>query len=195
MKSKLLLLVVGAAAGLALAAAGQGWFARPYAFQGSYIEQAVAAPDFALTDQNAQPYQLSAQHGSVVLLFFGYTSCPDVCPATLTAFKQVRAELGAAADQVQFVMVTTDPQVDTAPKLAGFLSEINPTVRGLTGSRAELEPVWADYGVYVAPVVPGAIDHSARIYAVDLQGNLRLTFPADMAPADMAQDVQQLLKS
>jgi protein SCO1/2 len=137
---------------------------------------------------------LSGQQGNAVLLFFGYTSCPDVCPATLAAFKQMRAQLGAAADRVQFVMVTTDPAVDTPAKLSQFLGGIDPALVGLTGSRAELMPVWAAYGVYVDQVAPGAVDHTSRLYAVDAAGNLRLTYQADTPPADVAQDVRRLLK-
>lgn len=217
---KALLLGVGIIAGVALTMAGLQFFARPYVFSGSVIDPGVPAADFSLTDQRQQPFKLSAQTGKVVLLFFGYTACPDACPATLGQFKQIRAALGAEADAVKYVLVTVDPERDTPERLAGYLQGFDPAFIGLTGSTTALEAVWRDYGVYVAKqpiesatVVPPTpppdthvhthtvalgetdylVDHTVRIYAIDPEGKLRLTYSIDTSARDMAEDIKHLL--
>ena len=84
-----------------------------YHFQGSRIDPPIAAPDFTLTQANGEEFQLSEQRGKVVLIFFGYTFCPDVCPTTLAEYKVIHEELGEAAEQVEFVYITVDPERDT----------------------------------------------------------------------------------
>ena len=92
---------------LALASCGQ-----PHTFGGTTIAPARPAPEINLIDQNSQPFSLGAQQGNVVLLFFGYTHCPDVCPATLGTFAVARRQLGSAADHVRFIFITVDPDRD-----------------------------------------------------------------------------------
>lgn len=195
MKSKFLLLAIVAA--VAMAGIGAGLFARPHTFHGSLIDPPVPATDFTLNDQNGKPFRLSGQSGSVVLLFFGYTSCPDACPATLTQFKRIRSELGKDGDRVRFVLVTVDPQRDTAEQLKEYLIGFDPSFIGLTGSFVDLDLVYRSYGVYQAIPVPGpayTVDHTDRVYAIDPKGNLRLTYTSDTTADDLAQDVRQLLK-
>ncbi len=195
MKSKFLLLVTVAI--VAMVGVGAGLFARPYTFHGSLIDPPVPAVDFTLTDQTGQPFRLSEQAGNVVLLFFGYTSCPDVCPATLTQFKRIRTEMGKEADRVRFVLVTVDPQRDTAERLRQYLTGFDSSFVGLTGTWLDLDQVYRSYGVYQAIPVPGPaypVDHTDRVYAIDPKGNLRLTYTSDTTADDLAQDVRQLLK-
>ena len=195
MKSKFLLLVTVAI--VAMVGAGAGLSARPYTFHGSLIDPPVPAVDFTLTDQTGQPFRLSEQAGNVVLLFFGYTSCPDVCPATLTQFKRIRTEMGKEAGRVRFVLVTVDPQRDTAERLRQYLTGFDSSFVGLTGTWLDLDQVYRSYGVYQAIPVPGpayTVDHTDRVYAIDPKGNLRLTYTSDTTADDLAQDVRQLLK-
>ncbi len=174
-------------------------FLSTYRFRGSAIEPPVVAADFSLRDQHGQMFRLGDQRGQIVLMFFGYTSCPDVCPTTLAQFKQTRARLGDLADRVRFVFVTVDPQRDTSERMQKYLGVFDPNIVGLGGSEAELEPVWQAYGVY-RKVQPGSsatgylVDHSARVYLVDAQGNLRLTYAFGVQADDMAQDVRYLLR-
>jgi protein SCO1/2 len=185
--------VVLVAAGIA------GGCARPYTFHGSLLDPAAAAPDFALTDQDGEPFRLSDQRDRVVLLFFGYTHCPDVCPATLALFKQARERLGSQAEGADFVFITIDPDRDTSERLRDHLARIDPTIIGLSGTLEELEPVWAGYGVYRLEQ-PGTgetgplFDHSARVYVVDRQGDLRLTYPFGFDVDEFAQDVSHLIQ-
>jgi protein SCO1/2 len=183
-----------------LLVAGIAWgLSRPYTFHGSLLDPAPAAPDFTLTDQHGEPFVLSEQRDVVVSIFFGYTYCPDVCPATLALFKQTREDLGPRAAQARFVFITIDPDRDTPERLREHLGRIDPTIVGLTGTLDELEPVWAAYGVYRAEQ-PGTgdagplFDHSARVYVVDRRGDLRLTFPFGFDVGQFTQDVSHLIQ-
>jgi len=186
-----------------LVIAGADMFLQAYKFRGSVIDPPIAASNFTLTDQNGQAFQLSDQRGKLVVMFFGYTNCPDICPTTLLQFKQARAQLGSygQADRVRFVFVTVDPERDNADKMKTYLGAIDPGIIGLTGSPAELESVWKAYGVY-RQKQPGQsqndyadlIEHSGRVYLIDAQGNLRLTYPFGLTPDDVVQDVRYLLR-
>ena len=171
---------------------------REYTFQGSLIEPAVPAPEFELTDMNGKPFQLGQLSGQVVVMFFGYTGCPDVCPVTLTEFLQIRSKLGDAADQVSFVFVTVDPERDTPERMRKYLTNFDPEIIGLSGERNELEPVWADYGVYQAKVEGGSpenylVDHSSRVYVIDADGNLRITYLFGTENQLITEDVRHLV--
>jgi protein SCO1/2 len=200
MKTKYFLLGVGVLLGVALVLTGWQFIQRPYTFRGSLIDPPVPAADFELTDQNDQPFRLSDQKGQIVLLFFGYTHCPDVCPLTLSHFKQIKAELGDQADQVRFVFVTVDPERDTAAALNEYLPNFDSQIVGLTGSMESLEGVWKAYGVYRAKQEVGSaagylMDHTARTYLIDQQGNWRLTYPFEMGKDEILQDVLHLLNN
>lgn len=197
MQKKLLLIGLGLAAGLIVI-----WlvaFARPYQLHGSEITPAVAAPDFTLSGKDGSSYHLGASAGKISLVFFGYTTCPDICPTTLSDFKQTRAALGSAADQVEFIFITVDPQRDTPQRTGEYAAGFDAAFIGLSGSEAELDPVWSAYGVYHA-IQPGQsaagylVDHSTRVYLVDQQRNLRLTYAYGTPPDDIAADVRYLLK-
>jgi protein SCO1/2 len=181
-----------------VAAIGVGLFDTPYTFRGTLLEPASPAPDFLLTDQHGQPFRLSDQEGNVVAIFFGYTSCPDVCPATLALFKQVRESLGVSAEQARFVFITIDPARDTPDHILEHLTRIDPEIIGLTGFEEELEPVWAAYGVYRAEQpaqgATGALfDHSARVYVVDRGGNLRVSYTFGATVDEIADDMRYLI--
>jgi protein SCO1/2 len=171
---------------------------KPYTFQGSLIDPPVEAPQFELSDVNGQRFQLSELDGQVVIMFFGYTSCPDVCPVTLTDFLRIRSKLGNQAEKVSFVFVTVDPERDTPERMNKYLTNFDPAIIGLTGERAELESVWSSYGVYEAKVDGGSednylVDHSSRIYVIDADGNLRLTYLFGTENQVIIEDVRQLV--
>jgi protein SCO1 len=197
MKRNLIYAGMGALLGLVLI--GIITLTSPYTYRGSLITPAVPAADFTLTSGSGASYQLSAQRGKLLLLFFGYTTCPDVCPATLGEMKQVRSRLGKQADSVEFVFVTVDPQRDTPERLGKYVAAFDPAFIGLTGSQAELDPVYQTFGVYHenVPSESGAIylvNHSARIYLIDTSGNLRLTYAFGTAVDDILSDVRYVLK-
>jgi protein SCO1/2 len=190
---------IGGILGVVFLLVGWQFTSRPYTYQGSLIEPPIKAPEIALIDQDGQPFRLSDHLGKVVLVFYGYTNCPDVCPLTLSDFKLIKADLGEKANQVTFVFVTVDPERDTQDRLKAYLSNFDTTFTGLTGSRPALESVWKTYGVYQAKQETGSaagylVDHTARTYAIDKKGNLRLTYPFEMERQAMLDDVRQLIK-
>ena len=169
-------------------------------FRGTLYDPALPAPEIELTQGNGSSFQLSEKRGDVILLFFGYTSCPDVCPTTLSEMKRVLADLGADAESVQVVFVTVDPERDTPQKLKEYVSIFNPAFIGLSGSMEELEKVWSDYGVYrEEEELPNSatgylVNHTARVYLIDRDGNLRLSYSYGTPTDDFVHDLKILFK-
>ena len=187
------LLIGSVAAGIAL-------FSKPESFRGTiYAEPYPAAPEIELARAAGTDFRLSEMRGKVVALFFGYTSCPDICPTTMAEFKQALEGLGPKADQVQVLFVTVDPQRDTPERLQEYVDHFNPDFIGLSGAEPELAKVWNSYGVF-RQVVDGTsaagylVDHTARVTLIDQQGNLRLSFPFDTPVEDVVHDLNLLLE-
>jgi protein SCO1/2 len=160
-------------------------------FISSVIDPPAPAPDLDLIDQHGQAFQLSDYREHIVLVYFGYTLCPDYCPNTMAVLRQVRSELGHEAEMVQVVLVTTDPERDTPEKLGTYLSAFDPTFLGLTGSEENLQMAYMDYGV---TVMDDGITHSTRVYVIDGQGRLRLTLPYGMMAGDVQKDLRVLMQ-
>ncbi len=199
MKTKYGLLGIGIVLGLALMLVGWKVLAQPYTYQGSLIDPPVPAADFQLNDQHGKPFKLSEQRGKTVLIFFGYTHCPDVCPVSLSEFKQIKKQLGDQADQVEFVFITVDPERDTADVLGQYLANFDPAFIGLSGTPDQMEPVYKSYGVYHEKTEAGSasgylVNHTARMYVIDSQGNWRLTYPFGMEVEKQVEDLVHLLQ-
>jgi protein SCO1/2 len=197
-KKIILQIFIGLGLGIAIVA-GINYITKPYIYQGSLIDPPSPAVDFSLETGNESTFQLKEQRGNIVLLFFGYTHCPDVCPTTLYDFKQMKTSLGELSEKVKFVFVTVDPKRDTINHLNDYVTAFDTEFIALGGNYSELETVWSAYGVYREEKDVGSaggylVDHTARVYVIDLQGNLRLTFPFGMAPEAMTNDVMQLLE-
>lgn len=186
---------------VSVVAAGAVLFSKPDSFRGTtYAEPYPVAPEIELTPAPGTGFQLSQMRGKVIALFFGYTSCPDICPTTLAELKQALEELGAKSDQVQVLFVTVDPQRDTPERVQKYVDHFNPNFIGLSGSELELTKVWNDYGVFrqVADNTSAAgylVDHTARVTLIDQQGNLRVSFPFDTPAKDVVHDLNMLLSS
>lgn len=198
MKSKLPVFGLGLLLGVAVLLVGWKYLDRPYTFRGSVIEPAMPVKEFSLIDQNGQEFNLSDQKGKVVLLFFGYTHCPDVCPVTLAEFTRIKEELGAEASQVRFVFVTVDPERDSVQALSAFMQNFDPDFVALTESRENLEAVWNTFGVYQSRQESTSaggylVDHTARTYLIDQQGSLVATYPYEMTEADVVADVRHVV--
>ena len=197
--SKYSLLGIGVVFGLALAMAGWYTLNSNYTYQGVLIDPPAPAADFELTDQYGQPFRLSEQSGNVVLIFFGYTNCPDVCPVTLSEYKRVKENLGDLAENVRFVFITVDPERDTRGRLQIYMDNFDPSFIGLSGDRQSLEQVWEAYGVYqekrdVGSAAGYLVDHTARTYLIDANGNWRLNYPFGMETAKISEDIRHLIK-
>jgi protein SCO1/2 len=169
-------------------------------FRGSELEEPVAVPDFVLTDQNGQPFRLIDQRGEVVLLFFGYTQCPDVCPTTLATWKKVHEALGDDAQRARFAFVTVDPERDTSERLGLHVNAFNPDFVGLTGSQGELEAVYDIFDVYFEKDTSSGsalgylVSHTATTFVIDPEGQWRLRETYGTPAEDIVHDVRQLLK-
>ena len=159
-------------------------------FNGAALEPLAAAPAFSLTDHNGSPFHLSEMRGSVVLLFFGFTNCVEECPLTAAHLKLALETLGTDAQDVQVVLVSTDPVRDTPQMLKDFLGKFNPSFLGVTGTMDELTKTWDAYGI---EVLFGGETHSSFTYVIDKAGNLRLKIDAETVPEDIASDLKILL--
>ncbi|MFQ5707870.1 MAG: SCO family protein [bacterium] len=170
-------------------------------FKTTVIEGLIPPSDFTLTDQNGEPFTLSEHKGEVVLLFFGYTYCPDVCPLTLSTWKKVENALKEDGNKVKFVYVTVDPERDTRGKMRQHLSIFSPDFIGLTGTLEELLPVYSAYGVYrekvkISDSAAGyLVNHTTRMFVFDRQGKLRLGIPYDAPVEDIVHDIRLLLRN
>jgi protein SCO1/2 len=167
-------------------------------FRGTLYDPALPAPEISLVRDNGSNFRLSELRGDVVLLFFGYTSCPDVCPTTLSDLHKVSDEMGNAVDQVKVVFVTVDPDRDTPEAIQKYVSIFNPSFIGLSGTEQALEPVWKEYGVYreidkeTSTATGYLVTHSARVYVIDPDGNLRLSYSYGTPADDIAHDLKNL---
>jgi protein SCO1 len=166
---------------------------------GGVIMPPRALPPLTLTRATGGDFTTDDLRGRVSLVFFGYTSCPDVCPLALAHAVQVKRLLGARAEGLAIVFVTVDPGRDTPERLARYTGAFDPAIVGLTGSDAALAAARTAFGaVAERRETPGsaggyAMDHSATISIVDRQGRLRLVFPPRPEPAEVAADLARLL--
>ena len=169
---------------------GYLFFSVKPSFHGAVINPPMPTTEIKLADFNGTPFTLSSLRGKVVILYFGYTNCPDECPLTMAHLKLAMDMLGDKSRDVQVVMISTDPARDTAQAMKDFLGKFDPSFVGLVGTPDELMKVWKDYGVTVED---GGETHSYFIYMIDQGGNFRETFLPDSLPADMAADTRLLL--
>ena len=181
-------------------AAAAVFYPRPYTWRGERINPPAPAADFSLKDASGNTFQLSEQRGKVVLLFFGYTNCPDACPATMSVFKQVYTRLGNNAKNVDFVFISVDPRRDTPEITSQYAHSFNPAFIGLSGTEQELTPIWKAYGVSRSvPANPSGssyeVQHSTYVYVIDRAGNWQDLFSLGTSAEDMLQDVSYLLRA
>ena len=156
------------------------------------------AKGFALTDHNGKPRTLADFKGKVVVVFFGYTQCPDVCPTTLSELAGIKKALGSEAERLQVIFITLDPQRDTPELMAGFVPAFDSSFLGLWGEQAVIDKVAKDFKVF-AQKVPSkdsksyTIDHTAGSYVFDDQGRIRLFVRHGQGGDGLQMDLQRLL--
>jgi protein SCO1/2 len=174
----------------------------PYAFRGERVAPVRAAPEITGTNWDGTRFQLSNLAGQVVLLFFGYTSCPDKCPLTLAEMKQVYHDLGNRAGEVAVVFVSLDPRRDTRDRLSEYIPAFDERFFGVRVEPEDLDGILAAYDVvaltgdYSDPADSSAgytIEHTTKVYVVDRAGKLRLTYPFGTFVNDIRSDVLYLL--
>ncbi|HEX5056691.1 MAG TPA: SCO family protein [Gammaproteobacteria bacterium] len=159
-----------------------------------------AAPEFNLPASTGSEFSLASQRGKVVVLGFGFSHCPDVCPVTLATLAQMRKQLGELAEQAQVIYITVDPERDTPARLREYLALFDKSFIGLTGAPAQLKALREAYGIMAARAenkdAPDGylVHHSTYVYLIDRAGLLRALVPFGNSAADFAHDVRILLQ-
>jgi protein SCO1 len=207
MKKNLTLLLI-------LAVGITGWVLAVYLYlkyekTGEYYGKVYhrQAPDFKLVDQDGHPVSLSEFRDKVVLIEWGYTNCPDICPITLSKLNKVMEELGVESANVQVLFVTVDPNRDTPERLKSYVPFFNKTFLGVTGNLEDIQKTAHDYGVTIVKheEVYGRSEkdhwdkylmtHTNTVFLVDRDGTLLLTYPHyKLDPSGIASDIKKLLQ-
>lgn len=165
-------------------------------FKGIDITGAPYGQGFSLTDFNGQPRTLADFQGRVVMLYFGFVQCPDVCPTALTRAVAVMEQLGPQAAQVQLLFVTVDPERDTPELLREYMAAFDPSFMALTGTDEEIKTAADAFRVYYKKIPTGSsytMDHTALTYLFDRQGRLRVALRHEQNVDDYAADIRSLL--
>ena len=166
-------------------------------FHGTAYDPPASAADFTLTSHEGREVSLIDFRGQPVLLFFGYTHCPDVCPMTLSALRRALDEAGSSGTDARILLVTVDPARDTPEVLASFVRNFGPDVVGLTGSPQQIRRLFGAYGVYAEPENEHEhgtlIGHTSAVFGIDRDGLIRVLLRPDTAPAELREDVATLL--
>ncbi|WP_211442845.1 SCO family protein [Collimonas humicola] len=169
------------------------------AFNNTDVTGLGYARDFALTDHTGKPRTLADYKGKAVVVFFGYTQCPDVCPTTMVEMANVLKQMGPLASRVQVLFVTVDPERDTQELLSKYVPAFDPSFVGLYGDAAATEKVAKEFRVFYQKVpgkTPGSysMDHTAGSYVFDPEGHIRLFIRHGQGPEPIAHDLKLLLK-
>lgn len=189
----LMLLIV-----LILVAGCQSLFSG-YEYKGTLFDPPVPMPNFELLDTGGQPFRLEEARGDITLVYFGYTFCPDVCPLTLADVKKALAEL-EERDRVHVVFISVDPERDTPEVLDRYVHAFDPEFIGLTGEFEKLQTVMKPFGAYAekekaeGSASEYLVNHTARLYLINPQGELLLTYPFGFKPEDLQSDLAYILQ-
>ena len=167
-------------------------------FQATDVTGASFGKSLALTDHTGKPRTLADFQGKVVVIFFGFTQCPDVCPTTLAEMAKVVKELGAEGGKVQVLFVSVDPERDTRELLKQYVTAFHPSFLGLVGDAEATARTAKEFKVYVhkQPAKSGgySVDHSAGTFVLDQQGRLRLFAQYGAGAAALLGDIKMLLQ-
>ena len=166
-------------------------------FKSTDITGAPYGHSLELVDHTGKPRRLEDFRGKAVVLFFGFTHCPDICPTTLADISQAIKQLGTDADRVQVLLVSVDPERDTQESLAKYVTAFDPRFLGLRGDLAATKKVAGEFKIYFEKRKQGdgyTVDHSAQSYVIDPQGRLRLLVRHDRIGQDLAADLRSLLR-
>jgi protein SCO1/2 len=165
-----------------------------------FLPSPLPAPEFSLVSHQGARVSSGDFPGKVLAVFFGYTSCPDVCPLTLTHLTTAFREMGETGARVQVLLITVDPARDTPERLAAYMRNFHPSFLGLTGSEEEIRGVADGFGVYFSKSEGTdqegsyTVDHTARTFLIDRYGRIPLTFPVTATPEEMARDMTTLIE-
>lgn len=201
MDRKILLAGIGTLLLLIVIVTAVLFFGKPDQFRGTYyVEPYPVAGEIELARADGSVFKLSDERGDIVLLFFGYTSCPDVCPTTLADMKlAIQAMKPAEAEQIKVVFITVDPERDTPDRVQEYVDHFSTSFIGLSGEESVLEKIWSDYGIFREVMDSESatgylVNHTARILLIDRSGYLRISFPYDAPVEDIIHDLKLVLK-
>jgi protein SCO1/2 len=199
LSSRFMWIAAAALIALVLFVAG-GWWLRVPELHGVLLQSPRQADDFTLNASTGEALALSDLRGKFVLIYFGYTSCPDVCPTTLNDLKQMAATLGEQKmKDVQVVLISVDPQRDTPERLALYLNSFRPDFLGMTGNVEETQRIASQFGIYfeAQPGTPESgylVDHTSVVTVIDPDGYVRMIFAYGTTGKDMAADMAYLMR-
>ena len=194
------MLALGLGSLLAVAACDKLLPGKPVAYNAVDITGAGYGRTLSLTDAEGRTRSLADFNGKYVVVFFGYTQCPDVCPGTLAELAQVKKALGPDGDKVQGVFITVDPERDTPQVLKGYVTSFDPGFVALRGTPEQTAAIAKDFKVYYAKV-PGktegsySMDHTAGSYVFDTKGQVRLFTRYGSGAEALTSDLKQLIKA
>jgi len=171
---------------------------RQHQFAGTVLEPPKEMYDFKLRGPEDRWVSLSDYRGKYVLVFFGYTSCPDVCPTTLKELADIMKNLDKRADQVQPLFISVDPEKDTARRLNAFIQQFDSRIVGLSGTPEEIQQTAKEYGIFYEKKPFGTeggytVDHTATLMLLDPNGGLRVAYPYGTSSKAIAADISYLL--
>lgn len=172
----------------------------PLPFEGNDISDSGLGLALAMVDTQGQLRTLADYQGKILLVFFGYTQCPDVCPTAMAQASQALELLGKQAQDVQVIMISVDPARDTPEILDAYVHAFDPSFVALTGTPEQLEKTARSFKAFYAKE-PGptpqqyAMNHSAAFYLLDQNGNARALLGPSLTPEDMAHDIGLLLQA
>jgi protein SCO1/2 len=172
---------------------------RPHVYAGVVLQSSDPAPSMTgLVYDNGEPVELSALTGDVVLVYFGYTYCPDLCPTMLATVARAIDDIGDDAARVGAIMVTVDPSRDSPDALADYVAHFSGRIRGVWGTEAEVRSVASGYGGTFTYDDPGEdgnylVSHTGSLFAIDPGGALRVVYPVEITSTALAADLRDLL--
>lgn len=167
-------------------------------FEGNDISGSQLGKDLLMVDTQGQTRTLADYQGKVLMIFFGYTQCPDVCPTAMAQAAQAMELLGDEAEDVRVIMISVDPQRDTPEVLSAYVQVFNPNFIGLTGTPEQLQKTAGSFKTFYAKE-PGptpnqySMNHASSFYLMDRQGEARVLIRSDATPEDMVHDIRLLL--
>ncbi len=162
------------------------------------ITGSAIGPDFHLARGDGRPVSMADFKGKYVMLFFGFTQCPDVCPTALSRAVEIKKLLGKEADKLQVLFITIDPERDTAALLGEYMRAFDPAFLGLRGSAEQTAKAAADFKIFYRKVASGSsytMDHTAITYVADAQGKIRLAIKHGQTAAQCAADLRTLMRA
>lgn len=180
-----------------------GWFAlqwlTPHPYSGTVMQAPTAAPSMTgLVWDDGTPVDVTELGGELVLVYFGYTSCPDVCPTTMVSVDRALDRIGEDVDRVRVLMISIDPARDGPARVGEYVRSFDPAFRGVSGSAEAVERVASTYGIFFAqdePLEGGGytMSHTSTLLGIDPDGHLRIVWPSVLDPDALAADISELL--